>query len=183
MVSNSKWSGRKRDDIVRWLAMAFIDREAADLSIFIGQRGLAVYNLQQSAEKILKAFLFANNVAMKKTHDIPFLMLDAIAIDPKINNLRHVGVGAEEMAKFAMCYRYPNSKGIDSASEQETEGAIEFVDALYEHLKQVWGSDVIDDAVNHAQVHANPFESNDIIDILESLLADRKNQNKLSPKE
>jgi len=182
MASSSQVSERKRNDIVRWLAMSFADREGANLSLFVGQRGRAVYDLQQSAEKLLKAFLFANDFPVKKTHDIPFLMLDAVAIDPEINKIRHVGVGAEEMAKFALCYRYPNSRGIDTASEQEAAGAIDFVDSLYKYLEQVWGKDVIADAMEYARVHSNPFENCDIESILESLLANRGSRERPSQK-
>jgi len=171
MESKSNWNQRKRNEIIRWLALSAIDRESAGLEIYINQLGKAVYNLQQSAEKLLKAFLFANDLPVKKTHDIPSLILDAVAADVNIHKLRDVGVGAEDMAKFATCYRYPNSSGIDFAQTKETEGAVEFVDSLYRYLKPFFGDEIVEEALAYGKVPVNPFEEDLAGNIVETLFA------------
>jgi len=171
-----------RSEVVRWLAMAIVDRESANISFVIEQYGKSVYELQQCAEKLLKAFLLLNNCPIKKTHDIPFLMLEAVSIVPTIHTLRHIGVGAEEMAKFATCYRYPSSNGVDFSSEQEAQGATEFVTALYEYLGPLFGKAIIDDSLSYARVQSNPFHSDSIKDVIDFMLARHQSSGGSRPK-
>jgi len=174
MESKSNWSKTKRNEIMRWIAIASIDRETAKIAILINQTGKAVYDLQQSAEKLLKAFLFANDIPVKKTHDIQNLILLAIDADPTIQKIHAVGVGADEMAKFATFYRYPNVEMIDFAESHETVGAIEFVDALYNHLKPFFGDEIIKDALAHGRLPVNPFEDDLTQDVIDNLFLNQK---------
>jgi len=128
MVSKSQWTDDKRDEIVRWLAVAIKDRQSANALIGIHELENAIYHLQQSAEKLLKAFLYANDAAIKKTHSIDALMISATLIEPDFLKLTAKGMGSTEMSKMATYYRYPNLDGNDHSSlDQKTRQTLPFM--------------------------------------------------------
>jgi len=158
MDSKSSWTKNKRTEIVRWLAIAVKDRGLAGVAVQAGFLENAVYSLHQSAEKLLKAFLFAHDAAIEKTHSIDALLISAALIDHEFLTLKNVGVGSTRMSELATYYRYPNLDRNDTAELDEVAQAVQFVDALYGHLKSFFGAALWADAVQHAQQAVNPFE-------------------------
>jgi len=158
MESKSSWNEDKIEEVVRWLAIAIEDRESAWLVFEAGRLRNAVYSLQQASEKILKAFLVANNVKVDKTHNIDALLLDGVVFDIALAKFRKIGVGSTRMTAFATDYRYPNQSKKDFLDVIEVVEAAEFADAVYVHLKPFFGEDILGMALQHAGVKENPFE-------------------------
>jgi len=158
MDMKSDWTESKRTEIVRWLAIAIRDRGLAGDAVRLGYLENAVYNFQQAAEKIINAFLFANDVIPKKTHSIDALIIAAAKIDTRFLDFEKVGVGSNRMTELATYYRYPNLDGDDHVQLEEIEGTVKFVDEMYKHLKDFFGEDVFADAVIHARQKTNHFE-------------------------
>jgi len=169
MVLKSKWTEDEREEIVRWISLAMADREAAAHLINANLFGIVSYHLQQVAEKLLKAFLFANDVKIDKTHDIQKLLLSAITICPELISINNVGVGSARMTDFATEYRYPNSRGNDLGDLNEVKGGLEYTDTLYMYLEPVFGSDVIIDALSYVGLSNNPFDDSSLDVVKDSL--------------
>jgi len=162
MGSKSNWSKNRTENVIRWLSVAIRDRGAANSVFYDGYLENAVYNLQQSSEKLLKAFLVANDETIDKTHEIDSLLVSAGMIDPQILRLQRVGVGSAGMTKFATRYRYPNWDKDDFAEVDEVLGASEFSDALYAYLKPFFGDEIIEMALSHSRVKSNVFETGQV---------------------
>jgi len=159
MDSKSQWTDDKRDEIVRWLAVALKDRQSSNTLIGVHELENAVYFLQQSSEKLLKAFLYANDATIKKTHSIDALVISAALIDPKFLQLSSKGMGSTEISKMATYYRYPNLDGNDHSSLEEVSAAIEFTNAVFARLEPFFGDDIWDRALLHARQKSNPFKT------------------------
>jgi len=159
MGAKSNWTEDKRDEIVRWLAVAIKDRQSANALIGVNELENAVYFLQQSSEKLLKAFLYANDTAIKKTHSIDALVISAALIDTNFLKLTSQGMGSTEISKMATYYRYPNLDGNDHSSIEEVNAAIEFTNALFMHIEPFFGDDVWAKALQHARKKNNPFKT------------------------
>jgi len=157
MQSKSSWSNEKIEEIVRWLAIAMEDRRGAYMVFQDGLFKKMVYDLQQASEKLLKAYLVANDEKVEKTHNIDALMLSAAFFDHGLTRFSKVGVGTSRMTEFATQYRYPNMSKKDFLEPLEAISAVEFTDALYDHLKPFFGEQILEMALNHAGLKNNPF--------------------------
>ncbi len=60
------------------------------------------FHCQQAVEKFLKAFLIANNVEIKKTHNIEFLLSECSDIDSDFADIE-----PKELSDFGVDARYP----------------------------------------------------------------------------
>jgi len=160
MESKSKWNSKNAEEIVRWLTIAIEDRASAYSVFKHGIMRNAVYCLQQASEKLLKAFLVANNARVDKTHNIGYLLLDSVWFDVALAKFNRMGVGAERMTAFATEYCYPNQDKKDFLDVEEVIGATEFADAIYEHLEPFFGEEVLGMALQYAVVDQNPFKQN-----------------------
>jgi len=159
MDSKSKWTDDKRNEIVRWLAVAIKDRQSSNTLIGSHELENAVYFLQQSSEKLLKSFLYANDVAITKTHSIDALIISAGLIDPEFLKLALKGMGSTKLSKMATYYRYPNMDGNDHSSIDEISAAIEFANAVFIHLEPFFGDEIWERALLHAKQRNNPFKA------------------------
>jgi len=158
MVLKLNLTNNEREEVIRWISSSMMDRKAAGHLIEVNLFNIVVYHLQQASEKLLKTFLVANRIKIDKTQDIQKLLLAAIPIDPTLISINTVGVGSAKMADFATEYRYPNYNGNDLCDIHEVRGAVEYTDALYEHLKPFFEEAMIEAAILHAQESDNPFD-------------------------
>jgi HEPN domain-containing protein len=60
------------------------------------------FHCQQAVEKFLKAFLIANGVEIKKTHNIEFLLSECAEFDSDFEN-----IDPKELSDFGVDARYP----------------------------------------------------------------------------
>jgi HEPN domain-containing protein len=60
------------------------------------------FHCQQAVEKFLKAFLIANDVDIKKTHNIEYLLAECADIDDDF-----AGIDPKELSDFGVDARYP----------------------------------------------------------------------------
>jgi len=173
MVSKLNLDSTRMESVVRWLAVAMKDRHDANALLGVASLENAAYHLQQSSEKMLKAYLVANGQEAPKTHNIDKLILSAVLIDPTIAKIHTIGVGSERMTDFATYYRYPNPDKNDIASIEELNGAIEFVNETHAYLKDFFDDTIWNNALKHARLQENPFVT--------TLLADNQGRPKIKP--
>jgi len=160
MESKSDWSEIKCENVIRLISFAMRDRGAAYSVFHDGYLENTVYNLHQASEKMLKAFLIANDLEIEKTHSINALLVSAGQVDPSILSLQKVGIGSTNMTRFAIRYRYPNWDKNDFSGVEEVLRASEFSDALYDHLQPFFGNQILEKATQYARVPWNPFKRN-----------------------
>ncbi|HEV7671961.1 MAG TPA: HEPN domain-containing protein [Thermoanaerobaculia bacterium] len=65
----------------------------------------AIYHCQQAAEKAVKGFLAFHDQAVVKTHDVRFLVNQALAFEPGFEEWFEA---AECVTPYATAYRYPD---------------------------------------------------------------------------
>lgn len=70
------------------------------------------FHCQQAVEKFLKAFLIANGVDIKKTHNIEFLLSECSDIDKDFAE-----IDPKELSDFGVDARYPGDMYIPDESE------------------------------------------------------------------
>lgn len=70
------------------------------------------FHCQQAVEKFLKAFLIANGVDIKKTHNIEFLLSECSDIDIDFDK-----IDPKELSDFGVDTRYPGDIYIPDESE------------------------------------------------------------------
>ncbi|PRY97445.1 HEPN domain-containing protein [Marinilabilia salmonicolor] len=103
-----------KDFIKQWLIKANEDllvvKRLVDYEIIATSS--ACFHCQQAVEKLLKAFLIANNVEIKKTHNIEFLLSECSDIDKDFAN-----IDPKELSDFGVDVRYPGDMYIPDESE------------------------------------------------------------------
>jgi len=102
------------DFIKQWLFKANEDLLVVDkLTEFdIIATSSVCFHCQQAVEKFLKAFLIANGVDIKKTHNIEFLLSECSDIDKDF-----IGVDPKELSDFGVEARYPGDMYIPDKNE------------------------------------------------------------------
>lgn len=65
----------------------------------------AIYHCQQAAEKAVKGFLAFRDQAVVKTHDVRFLVNQALSLEPGFEDCLEA---AESVTPYATAYRYPD---------------------------------------------------------------------------
>jgi HEPN domain-containing protein len=70
------------------------------------------FHCQQAVEKFLKAFLLANGVDLKKTHNLEFLLSECTDIDNEFSV-----IDPKELSDFGVDARYPGDMYIPSTNE------------------------------------------------------------------
>ena len=83
----------------------------------------AAYHAQQAAEKALKAFLAAHNVAPPLTHNLEELLASCVAIDVSFGQF---ATAARTLTPYATRFRYPG--GPLAPSSTEAEEALQLAD-------------------------------------------------------
>jgi len=159
MELKSNWSKHKTENVIRWISIAIRDRGVANHLFYGDYFENAVYNLQQASEKLLKAFLVANDMEIEKTHNIDSLLVSAGMVDQSILNLKKVGSGSTKMSRFATHYRYPNWDKNDFSDVDEVIEASRFSDVLYAYLAPFFGDQILEKAVQYSRVKFNAFET------------------------
>ena len=127
---------RRKEDARRWLQFAKEDLEAAAVMEEKGYRRIAVFLLQQSAEKSLKAVVIILGLEGKvkkfKTHDIEHLVDVLIEKDvpmpPDVLN-------SPSLTRYAFTTRYPDD--YIPVSLEEYEEAYEVAVRVYEWAKEI----------------------------------------------
>lgn len=92
---------------------------------------IACYHAQQCAEKYLKGYLTARNIAFKFVHELAYLVRLCIAADGEFASL--LGP-ASELQDYASDVRYP-VEGIDDPSPDEAREAIGRARAIREFVR------------------------------------------------
>jgi HEPN domain-containing protein len=102
------------DFIKQWLLKANEDLLVIDkLTEFeIIATSSVCFHCQQAVEKFLKAFLIANGINVKKTHNIEFLLSECSDIDKD-----YVEIDPKELSDFGVDARYPGDMYIPDESE------------------------------------------------------------------
>lgn len=70
------------------------------------------FHCQQAVEKFLKAFLIANDVEIKKTHNIEFLLSECSDIDSDFAD-----INPKELSDFGVDARYPGDMYVPDETE------------------------------------------------------------------
>ena len=85
----------------------------------------AIYHAQQCAEKILKAFMLAEQIDIPRTHDLELLIEILSEVDSAFSQLTEY---AEALTPYATAFRYP---GIDfEPSDEEVAEAIRMAESI-----------------------------------------------------
>ena len=90
------------------------------------------FHAQQSAEKMLKAFVVSRGQTVSRTHDLPALLADAVAAGGPLEALRS---DCRLLTRYAVVLRYPG--GSDEPSEQEGREAVAAAEQVYERIVEV----------------------------------------------
>jgi HEPN domain-containing protein len=89
----------------RWLRQALQDLDDAQYARDGGRFHLTCFLAQQSAEKALKAYLYARGQALVLGYSVARLCQDAIEFDPRFAELKRA---AAPLDKYYIPTRYPN---------------------------------------------------------------------------
>jgi len=105
-----------------WLAKAQGDLKAAKIlsSSENGQRDIAIYHCQQSAEKAIKSWLVFREVPFQKVHDLERLLEVAHINSCPLTNLDE---HARILTPYAVEFRYPGD--IFEPEEEELQAALQ----------------------------------------------------------
>jgi HEPN domain-containing protein len=116
-----------------WLTKALHDLQTARIvaSSTDGPLDSAIYHCQQAAEKTVKGWLTANNIAFEKTHDIRRLIRQAEGILPDFS--RYTGM-AEILTPYVSAFRYPGLTNDPMPSRVEFDAALEHAQAIYDFV-------------------------------------------------
>jgi HEPN domain-containing protein len=108
-------------DTRSWLVKAQDDLRAIDALLAADEPlpGVAAYHAQQAAEKSLKAFLYWNDVAFRKTHELDELGRVVTEIDADLEDAVDAAV---DLTPFAWRFRYPGEP-LDPSVEEIAEAA------------------------------------------------------------
>jgi HEPN domain-containing protein len=93
----------------------------------------AAYHAQQAAEKALKAFLAANNQALRKTHNLEQLVTQCQVIDARFGEFL---ASARTLNPYATLFRYPG--GPLEPAVDEAERAIQLAREIVDFARAQW---------------------------------------------
>lgn len=115
-----------------WIAKASGDLKSSQKLLKDDDETLdsAAYFTQQSAEKILKAYLIFQGQPIPRTHDLEKLLKDCIKYDSSFDQLRG---NIEPLAPYATYTRYPDDRfNID---REEVVEAIAYAEKILKFVK------------------------------------------------
>lgn len=120
---------------IDWFRKA--DADLRTVEILLAQGGdteIAAMHIQQAMEKYLKGYLLAKGWKLRKTHDLPELLDEAMRYSPKLDKFRSL---CEEATVFYFEARYPFFK--EGPTPQEVNEFLmqtkEMVKAILEEIK------------------------------------------------
>jgi len=96
-----------------------------------GPLDTAIYHCHQAAEKSLKGWLTANNIAFEKTHDIRRLIRQAMDVLPEF--IRFTGP-AEFLTPYVSAFRYPGLTDQLMPTREEFDEALQYAQAIYDFV-------------------------------------------------
>jgi HEPN domain-containing protein len=118
-------------DIAQWIKLAETDLGIAR-HLFETYRPIpleAICNhCQQSAEKIIKGYLFSKNIAAPKTHDVRELCEMCGEMESGFNNFNKE---ASVLTRYAVLPRYPKEFELE---KHDAETAIKYADKIIEFV-------------------------------------------------
>jgi HEPN domain-containing protein len=86
----------------------------------------ASFHAQQSAEKLMKAFLLSNGWLLKRTHDLSDLLTDCLAYDPSLSALKS---DCALLTPFAITGRYSGNRTLNPSDYEAAIAAAERIRA------------------------------------------------------
>lgn len=94
----------------------------------------ACFHCQQAVEKFLKAFLISNDVEIRKTHNIEYLLSECADIDSDF-----ISVDSKELSDFGVDVRYPGDMYVPSSEEtiEYKNIALEIKNLVEEKIKRI----------------------------------------------
>ncbi|KYG61436.1 hypothetical protein AZI86_17125 [Bdellovibrio bacteriovorus] len=116
--------------VQQWIKYARTDLSMAKASLQISSqyKNGAAFLAQQSAEKIVKAYLTFKRIRTPKTHDMEFLLAEVAKIDP---NLAKKISKAEGLTIYAVTYRYPDAER-KTMTVAKVKKAIQIAEEVFE---------------------------------------------------
>lgn len=113
----------KASEVRGWLEKAQLDLRCADADLAAVPPIVedALFHCQQAAEKAMKAFLVAQDIPFKKTHDLDEI---ASACEAKDAALFPILDPARELSVFAWTFRYPGDMAAPSLAEARSRLAV-----------------------------------------------------------
>jgi len=91
-------------DVSEWVRVSREDFNVASLLGDVPYLAPACYHCQQSAEKILKAYLIAKESKLTKTHELDELVKQCEKYSPDFGNFKNA---CAELTQYATATRYP----------------------------------------------------------------------------
>jgi HEPN domain-containing protein len=124
------------DFIKQWLAKANEDLLVVEklTEYEIIATSSVCFHCQQAVEKFLKAFLIANGIDIKKTHNIEYLLSECADIDNDFSD-----IDTKELSDFGVDVRYPGDMYIPNEDEtlQYKEIAFEIKDFVEKRIDKI----------------------------------------------
>ncbi len=116
-----------------WLSKATHDLQAARIlgRTPDGPLDVAIFHCQQAAEKVLKGWFTASDIAFEKTHDIRRLVLSAQDLEPEFARF---ATAAEILTPYASAYRYPGVTQDPMPSREEFVAALQHAQSIYDFV-------------------------------------------------
>ena len=92
------------------------------------------FHCQQAVEKFLKAFLISNDIDIKKTHNIEYLLSECSDLDTEFST-----VDPKELSEFGVDARYPGDMYIPSEEEtlEYKNFALNIKDPVEEKIRNI----------------------------------------------
>ena len=122
-----------KEAVAAWVAKAKSDLDTARVLIHGTEPHLDTgsYHCQQSAEKVLKAWLTSQKQEFTKTHDLIVLLNQCISVQPEFDFLlEHVRF----LVPFATQFRYPGE--LFEPPLEEARQALEYATAIFLFVTQ-----------------------------------------------
>jgi HEPN domain-containing protein len=116
-----------------WLTKALHDLQTARItaSAADGPLDTAIYHCQQAAEKSLKGWLAASNIAGGKTHDLQQLIRQAANELPDFARFTRA---AEILTPYVSAFRYPGLTDQTMPTREAFEEALQHAQTLYDFV-------------------------------------------------
>lgn len=121
-------------DCIAWMEYGDNDLRAAQILIDDPNPliGVALYHIEQSVEKALKAYLIAQNISFALTHDLGPLLKSCCNIDEDFSQFT---ADAKEISPYATKSRYPN-KSYTSPTIKAVEQMIKQARQILEFVRE-----------------------------------------------
>jgi len=118
-------------DVREWIRFALMDFDVAlnEAKRYRPPIEIICYHCQQAAEKILKAYIIAQNNAFKKTHDLETLIEECRQFSPDFGNIKSNCV---MLSSYVSGARYPSEIEL---TEYEMKQAIKNAQQILDFVK------------------------------------------------